>query len=138
MPTDQMVRFWKGKEETGQNTSTEFVETLKTNIEMIREMAYTNETNQKESQKYYHDRKSVVRELEEGDLVVVFRPIKRSKLEKQWQRPYPISKRMAEVTYQINLGTTGKRFRTFHVNCMRKWTSPVPAAFMTLDEEGIN
>ena len=87
---------------------------------MIREMAYTNETNQKESQKYYHDRKSVVRELEEGDLVVVFRPIKRSKLEKQWQRPYPISKRVAEVTYQINLGTTGKRFRTFHVNCMRK------------------
>ena len=66
MPLDQMVRFWKGKEETGQNTSIEFVETLKANIEMVREMAYTNEKNQKESQKYYHDRKSAVREFEYG------------------------------------------------------------------------
>ena len=80
-----MVRFRKGKEETSQNTSIEFIETLKANIEMVREMAYTNETNQKESQKYYHDRKSVVREFEVGDFVLVFRPIKRSKLENQWQ-----------------------------------------------------
>ena len=47
MPLDQMVRFWKGKEETGQNTSIEFVETLKVNIEMVREMAYINEMNRK-------------------------------------------------------------------------------------------
>ena len=50
MPLDQMVRFSKGKEERGQNTSIEFFETLKANIEMVREMAYINETNQKESQ----------------------------------------------------------------------------------------
>ena len=36
IPLDQIVRFWKGKEETGQNTSTEFVETLKANIKMVR------------------------------------------------------------------------------------------------------
>ena len=101
-------------------------------------MAYTNKTNRKESQKYYHDRKSVVREFEVGDFVLVFRPIKRSKLENLWQGPYPISKRVMEVTYQIDQGTTGKRFCTFHGNCMTMWTSPVPAAFMTLDKEGIN
>ena len=73
-----------------------------------------------------------------GDFVLVFRPIKRSKLENLWQGPYPISKRVSEVTFQIFQGNMGKRFRTFHVNCMTKWTSPVPAAFITLDKERIN
>ena len=39
---------------------------------------------------------------------------------------------------QVDLGTFGKRYRTFHVNCIRKWTSPTPAAFMALDEEDLN
>ena len=49
-----------------------------------------------------------------------------------------ISKKLTEVTNQVDLGTFGKRYRTFHVNCMRKWTSPTPAAFMALDEEDLN
>ena len=80
----------------------------------------------------------MVRNFDGGEYVLVFRPIRKSKLEYQWQDPYIISKKLTEVTYQVDLGTFGKRYRTFHVNCMRKWTSPTPAAFMALDEEDIN
>ena len=131
MPLDQMVRYWRGKEEQGQNTTIEFVETL-------RDLAYKKEIKEKESQKFYHNRKSLVRSSDVGEYVLVFRPIRKSKLENQWQSPYIISKKLTEVTYQIDLGTFGKRHGTFHVNCMRKWTSPTPAAFMALDEEDIN
>ena len=62
----------------------------------------------------------------------------KEQLENQWQSPYIISKKLTEVTYQVDLGTFVKRYRTFHVNCMRKWTSPTPAAFMALDEEDLN
>ena len=72
------------------------------------------------------------------EYVLVFRPIRKSKLENQWQSPYIISKKLTEVTYQVDLGTFAKRYRTFHVNCMRKWISPTPAAFMALDEEDLN
>ena len=68
----------------------------------------------------------------------MFRPIRKSKLENQWQGPYIISKKLTEVTHQVDLGTFGKRYGTFHVNCMRKWTPPTPAAFMALDEEDLN
>ena len=138
MPPDQMVRYWRGKEEQGQNTTIEFVETLKANIQVVRDLAYEKEIKEKESQKFSHDRKSVVRNFDVGEYVLVFRPIRKSKLENQWQGPYIISKKLTEVTYQVDLGTFGKRYRTFHVNCMRKWTSPNPAAFMALDEEDLN
>ena len=138
MPLDTMVRFWKGKEESGENTSVEFVEALRSNIEVVRELALERETKEKKAQKHHYDKKAVVREFEVGDYVLVFRPIRMAKLLNQWQGPYPISKKITDVTYQVDLGTTRKRFRTFHVNSIRRWTSPAPAAFMTLDEEKEN
>ena len=138
MPLDKMVRYWGGKEEQGQNTTIEFVETLKANMQVVRDIAYEKEIKEKKSQKFYLDRKSVVRNFDVGEYVLVFRPIRKSKLENQWQGPYIISKKLTEVSYQIDLGTFGKRYRTFHVNCMRKWTSPTPATFMALDDEDLN
>ena len=102
MPLDQMVRYWRGKEEQGQNTTIEFVETLKANMQVVRDLAYEKEIKEKESQKFYHDRKSVVRNFDVGEYVLVFRPIRKSKLENQWQGPYIISKKLTEVTYHIH------------------------------------
>ena len=55
-----MVRFREGKEESGQNTTIEFVKTLKRNIKVVRDQTLTRETEEKESQNIYHNRKSVV------------------------------------------------------------------------------
>ena len=107
-PLDQTVRYWRGKEEQGQNTTIEFVETLKVNMQVVRDLAYEKEIKEKESQKFYHDRKSVVRNFDVGEYVLVFRPIRKSKLENQWQGPYINYKKLTEVTYQVRLGTFGK------------------------------
>ena len=93
------------------------------------------EIKEKEMQKVYHDRKSVVREFSVGDYVLVFRPIRMGKLENQWQGPFIITKKITEVTYQVDLWTSGKQYRTFHVNCMKQWTSPAPAVFLVQDPE---
>ena len=45
MPLDQMVRDWRGKQ--GQNTTIEFVETLKANMQVVRHLAYGKEGERK-------------------------------------------------------------------------------------------
>ena len=51
----------------------------------------------------------MVREFSVGDYVLVFRPIKKGKLENQWQGPFIITKKITEVTYLVDLGPSGKR-----------------------------
>ena len=40
---DCMVRYWQGKEETDPSNVTEYVYTLRENMEVVREMAYERE-----------------------------------------------------------------------------------------------
>ena len=47
MSLDQMVRYWRGMEEQGQNTTIEFVETLKANMQVVRDLAYEKEIKEK-------------------------------------------------------------------------------------------
>ena len=103
-------------------------------MEVVRDLAYEKEIKDKESQKFYHNRKSVVKNFDVGQYVLVFK----EQVRKSMARSIHHSKKLTEVTYQVDLGTFGKRYRTFHVNCMRKWTSPNPASFMALDEEDLN
>ena len=74
MPLDQMVRYWRGKEEQGRNTTIEFVETLKANMQVVRDLAYEKEIKEKESQKFYHDRKSVVRNFDVREYALCLGP----------------------------------------------------------------
>ena len=98
-------------------------------------MANEREIKEKEMLKVYHDRKSVVREFSMGDYFLVFRPIRKGKFENQQQGPFIITNKITEVTYQVYLGMSGKRYRTFHVNYMKQWTSPATAVFLVRDPE---
>ena len=55
MPLDQMVRYWKGKETNNETGVVEFIQTLKANMEVVRDLAYERESEEKEKQKHYHD-----------------------------------------------------------------------------------
>ena len=87
--------------------TTEYITTLKANMKLVRDMAKEREIKEKEMQKVYHDRKSVVREFSVGDYVLVFRPIRKGKLENQWQGPFIITNKITEVTYQVDWGRLG-------------------------------
>ena len=93
MPLDQIVSYWQGKEERNECSTTEYIATLKVNLKLVRNMANGREIKKKERQKVYHEWKSVVREFSVGDYVLVFRPIRKGKLENQWQGPFIITKK---------------------------------------------
>ena len=130
MPLDQMVRYWKGKETNDETGVVEFIQTLKVNMEVVRDLAYERESEEREKQKHYHDLTAKDRVFPVGHFVLVFRPGKQDTLQNEWQGSFSITKKVTDVTYKIDLGTKIKRYRIFHVNCMCQWTSPASAVFL--------
>ena len=39
------------------------------------------------------------------------------------------------MIYKIDIGNMGKKHKVFHVNDMKKWSSPVPVLLLCLDSE---
>ena len=135
MLLDQMVRYWQGKEENDESCVSEYIATPKANMQVVRDLAYDKERDEKMKQKFYHDQKIKERTFTVGDFVLVFRPGKTNKLHIQWQGPFPIVKIITKINYQVDLGTRLKQYRTFHVNCMKLWTPPESAAFLAYDND---
>ena len=126
---------WKGKETNDETGVVGFIQTLKANMEVVRDLAYERESEEKEKKQHYHDLTAKDRVFAIGDFVLVFRPGKQDQLQNQWQGPFPITKKVTDVTYKIDLGTKIKRYQIFHVNCMRQWTSPASAVFLAQDTD---
>ena len=126
-PLDKLSKYWKGKREEKDMEVVEYLRLLKEKLDIVREMATTNEKEAKLAHKRFHDTKSVERNFNVGDCVLVFQPKKLSKLQSEWRGPVLITKKLTEVTYQVDLGQSPKRFLTFHVNSIKAWNSPVPA-----------
>ena len=93
MPLDQMVRYWKGKETNDETGVVDFIQTLKANMEVVRDLAYEREREEKEKQKYYHDLTAKGRVFAVGDFVLVFIPGKQDTLQNQWQGPFPLQRK---------------------------------------------
>ena len=74
MPLDQMVRYWQGKEENDESSVSEYIATLKANMQIVRDLAHDKERDEKVKQKFYHDQKAKERTFTVGDFVLVFRP----------------------------------------------------------------
>ena len=47
MPLDQLVHFWKGKEGEDASSASEYVQTLRANVELVRNLAYKKERSEK-------------------------------------------------------------------------------------------
>ena len=68
MTLDQLVRFWKGKEGEDASSTSEYIQTLQANIELVWDLAYENERSEKVKQKGYYDQKARECSFEVGSL----------------------------------------------------------------------
>ena len=116
MPLDELARFWMGKEKKKEVDTVEYIQVVKANMELVREIAREKEEEEKDNQKFYYDRKTTERKFTFGDYILVFRPRKTDKLLNEWQGPFIITEQITEVTYRVD---TGRKVKTFHVNAMK-------------------
>ena len=69
-----------------------------------------------------------------GNYVLVFQPRKLDKLHNEWQGPVTVTKKITDVTYEVNMGHRPKRHRMFHINGMKEWYAPTAAIFLAVDD----
>ena len=132
MPQDELVRFWRRKEKNKEVDKVEYIQVVKANMELVREMAREKEEEDNDNQKFYDDRKTTERKFIVGDNVLVFWPRKTDKLLNKWHSPFIVTQQITEVTYRVDMA---RKVKNFHINALKPWTSPEPAVFMALEEE---
>ena len=80
IPLDELVRYWKGKGKDSAVDITEHIQTVRENMESVREMAQESEREEKGVQKEF----TTGRNFKVGDFVHFFRPRKENKLLNEW------------------------------------------------------
>ena len=76
-----------------------------------------------------NDRTARSREFHPGDQVLVLLPTSTNKLLAEWQGPYPITKRIGKVNYEIKMTDRRKQKRVFHITLLRAWHAPTAVCY---------
>ena len=51
-------------------------------------------------------------------------PVQSNKLFAQWQGPFKVVRKLGKVTYQVDTLQRVNRYRTYHVNLLKRWELP--------------
>ena len=89
---------------------------------------------EKGKHKQYHDKKATERRFGVGDYLLVFQPRKLNKLHNEWQGPVAVTKKITDVTYEVDMGYGPKSYRIFHINGMKERYVPTAAVFLAVDD----
>ena len=90
-------------------------------IELIRDLAYVNQTDNTEKRKSVYDKDSAVRAFEVGDLVMIRTPGLLAKLEELWTGPWSIVEKCGPVSYWVKLVNGKSRGRVVQLNTVKEY-----------------
>ena len=80
----------------------------------------------------YRQRKAKLRQLKQGDKVLLLLPTSSNKLLAQWQGPYEVKKKISDLNYVIEVCG---RDKVYHINMLKLYVSPeIPASASSLRE----
>lgn len=97
----------------------EWGEVLAGQLEIMRDVAREKGLKVVEERKEDHDRKAVLRELNEGDCAWVRSPGIDGKLDAAWLGPYPVLGKTSAVNYKLDLGRG--RHKVWHINNLKRF-----------------
>ncbi|KAJ1144831.1 hypothetical protein NDU88_011125 [Pleurodeles waltl] len=111
-------------EEEGEKPLLEYVQEIKSQLQMVWEDIRSQMERAQSKQKSYYDQGAKARQLQPNDKVLILRPSSESKLLAKWQGPYTVLKPVSPVTYLIELSKNPKRVQIYHINLLKKWVEP--------------
>lgn len=104
---------------------------MRERMEKMASLVQKNVKQAQTQQKHWYDQTAQQREFVMGDQVLLLLPTSTSKLMAQWQGPYQIVKAVCQVNYMVDMQDKRERYRTFHVNMLHKWHTPVGAGYLS-------
>ena len=122
-PLDVLRESWEANEKSNESVVSHIL-SIRERMARMMEMARENEARAKDQQKKWYDRNARSREFKEGDEVLVMLPTSTSKLLAQWQGLYTVTRKVGEVSYEVDMYDRRKRRRIFHINMLRGWNVP--------------
>ena len=131
-PLDVLRETWEAKK-TSNESVVSYVLTMREKLASMTELVQQNVGNAARKQKAWYDKNAREREFQVGERVLVLLPTATSKMLAQWHGPYPVVARHGKVNYEVDMGDTRKRRRTFHVNMLQKWHEPTVASLWVDD-----
>ena len=127
-PLDVLKESWEADKRSSESVVS-YVRSVQEKLAKMSALVGENLEKVQQNQKKWYDRHARNREFQPGELVLVLLPSSTSKLQAQWQRPYPVVRRTGAVNYEVNMFDTRKRRRVFYVNMLRKWHTPSATSF---------
>ena len=126
-PLDILREAWEANPKTPESIVS-YVLLMQDRFTKLRDLVRVNLERAQDAQKTWYDQNSRSREFEPGDQVLVLLPTSTNKLLAEWQGPYPITRRIGPVTYEIKMTDRRKQQRVFYVNMLRAWNAPTAIA----------
>ena len=134
-PLDIVKEAWKARKRSTESVVS-YVMDMHEKLSKMSELVKKNLEDSQRQQKYWYDRNTKNRSFQEGDSVLILLPSTTNKLLASWLGPYPITRRVSDVTYEVDLVDKKRRKRILHVNMLKKWygrEAAVPVNYISED-----
>ena len=118
-PLNVLQEGWIGEQQDSQDDVLSYVQGVYDRLQESKEIVRQNMEKSQRRQKSWYDQKARETNLNVGDKVLVLLPTRTEKLLAKWKGPYPITKKVGQVNYDIQLSDCRKKL--FHINMLKRW-----------------
>ena len=122
-PLDILKETWESSPKSPESVVSHVL-MMQERLAELKELVRINMEQSQNAQKTWYDRNARRREFLPGDQVLILPPTSTNKLLAEWQGPYPITKRIGQVNYEVRMTDRRKHKRIFHINMLRAWHAP--------------
>ncbi|GFT72437.1 retrovirus-related Pol polyprotein from transposon 412 [Trichonephila clavipes] len=118
--TPVMLLYEKLTEEHVESSVVDYVFELINRMKRCQELAVLHMEDVKQKQKLWYDRRTVKRQFQLGELVLVIAPSRPNKLSVQWVGPGEIVQQLSETNYVVKFPEKDKT-HVYHVNMLKPY-----------------
>ena len=118
-PSTVLKQLWTDQElESEGREECDHVVHLRNQIAEVCELAHQHLANAASKYKKVYDRKAKDRHFQEGDEVLLLLPLRKNKMQVEWQGPFKVKQRVGDCDYRIKI--RGKT-RLYHANLLKQY-----------------
>ena len=97
---------------------------VKAKMGELAEIVSDRELKAKATMKSFYDRSASVKTFQEGDMVLVKKPVLSGKMQCAWAGPFEVERCVSPVTYALKLPGRSNKAKVVHCNLLKEWHTP--------------